>query len=403
MRKNAYGLFLMCFLLSAQSALAVGYEPLVHIPGLPEGGVVDISAYLVGIYNFLLSIVGILAVIMLIIGGMKYITAAGNSGAVTDAKDTIWNALFGLALALLSWVIVGTINPDVLYLRQPGAALSETDLTVTSPINRCYASYGGGTCTCNNGYSAAAATERVCQIICKLDNRCVTLDPNFCIAPGSSLGPNDPMAYDGYCSCKVGGRIPMPAGMTNCQEACLAAKKCGHKFLAVKVNASFEYAAEGDDGESKYLLNAARGDALWELEKTNDPNWGDFDINGESYTDDAGNEFVCALLVTNEQNNAIDDHWIFWVREGVKVGDDDTLWNDINPNFYSDCSGMTGTNEFSLSFGDCDQPSVERVMKAVYSDDVVDNCQSCSLADGIPGSKAFQFNRAYTCRGGYWQ
>ncbi|MDF1498199.1 MAG: pilin, partial [Patescibacteria group bacterium] len=103
----------------ANSAIAQQWTPLVRIPGLPATGGVSLSAYMVGLYDFLISIVGIVAVMMLIIGGMRYITSAGNQAAASDAKDIINNAIIGLILAVLSWVFIKTINPDVLYIKSP--------------------------------------------------------------------------------------------------------------------------------------------------------------------------------------------------------------------------------------------------------------------------------------------
>jgi len=51
-------------------------------------------------------IVGVAAVIMLIFGGLKYITSAGDSNSVASAKSTILYAIIGLALAAFSQAIV---------------------------------------------------------------------------------------------------------------------------------------------------------------------------------------------------------------------------------------------------------------------------------------------------------
>ena len=72
------------------------------------------GGYAVAIYEFLLSIVGIVAMVMIIIGGFRYMTSTGNASAMADAKDMIFSALLGLALALLSWLILYTINPDLI-------------------------------------------------------------------------------------------------------------------------------------------------------------------------------------------------------------------------------------------------------------------------------------------------
>ncbi len=58
------------------------------------------------IVNTLLFIIGAVAVIMLVYGGFKYVTSAGDSSAVTSAKNTILYAVIGIVVALLSWAIL---------------------------------------------------------------------------------------------------------------------------------------------------------------------------------------------------------------------------------------------------------------------------------------------------------
>lgn len=58
------------------------------------------------IVNIMLFIVGVLSVIMLIIGGLRYVVSGGNSSAVSAAKNTILYAIVGLVVALLSYAIV---------------------------------------------------------------------------------------------------------------------------------------------------------------------------------------------------------------------------------------------------------------------------------------------------------
>ena len=56
--------------------------------------------------NIFSSIVGIIAVVMIIVGGVKYITSQGESANVTSAKNTILYALVGLVVVALAQVIV---------------------------------------------------------------------------------------------------------------------------------------------------------------------------------------------------------------------------------------------------------------------------------------------------------
>ena len=58
------------------------------------------------ITNTVLFIVGVIAVIMLIIGGIKYVISGGDSKKVTDAKNTILYAIIGMVIAVFSYAIV---------------------------------------------------------------------------------------------------------------------------------------------------------------------------------------------------------------------------------------------------------------------------------------------------------
>ncbi|MDB5186480.1 MAG: rane protein [Candidatus Saccharibacteria bacterium] len=58
------------------------------------------------IINIFSVVVGIIAVIMIIIGGLKYITSGGDSGNVTGAKNTILYAIIGLVIVALAQIIV---------------------------------------------------------------------------------------------------------------------------------------------------------------------------------------------------------------------------------------------------------------------------------------------------------
>jgi hypothetical protein len=58
------------------------------------------------IVNLLSAIVGIVAVIMIIVGGFRYITSGGNDASVTAAKNTILYAVIGLVVVALAQVLV---------------------------------------------------------------------------------------------------------------------------------------------------------------------------------------------------------------------------------------------------------------------------------------------------------
>lgn len=59
--------------------------------------------------NTVLYIVGIIAVIMLIIGGIRYVTSGGDAKKVTDAKNTVLYAIIGLIISFLAFAIVNFV------------------------------------------------------------------------------------------------------------------------------------------------------------------------------------------------------------------------------------------------------------------------------------------------------
>ena len=59
--------------------------------------------------NILIWVVGIVAVIMIVWSGFKYITAAGDSGKIASAKSSLIYAIVGLIIAILAYAIVNFV------------------------------------------------------------------------------------------------------------------------------------------------------------------------------------------------------------------------------------------------------------------------------------------------------
>jgi vacuolar-type H+-ATPase subunit I/STV1 len=68
-----------------------------------EGGVFT------NIINAALFLIGAIAVLMLIYGGIRYTISGGDSKAVTDAKNTIMYAIVGIVVALMAYAIVNLV------------------------------------------------------------------------------------------------------------------------------------------------------------------------------------------------------------------------------------------------------------------------------------------------------
>jgi cytochrome bd-type quinol oxidase subunit 2 len=66
----------------------------------------SINELLRKIVNVISAIVGVVAVIMIVVGGFKYITSGGDSNNVSGAKNTIIYAIIGLVIVALAQLIV---------------------------------------------------------------------------------------------------------------------------------------------------------------------------------------------------------------------------------------------------------------------------------------------------------
>lgn len=74
----------------------------------PEAGsgTDDISSIMTLVVNIISIVVGFISVVMIIWGGMKYVTSGGESAKITSAKNTIMYALIGLVIVGLAQFIV---------------------------------------------------------------------------------------------------------------------------------------------------------------------------------------------------------------------------------------------------------------------------------------------------------
>lgn len=69
-----------------------------------------IPHYIVYFIEFLVGIAGIVAILFLVVGGFRYVLAGAVEGQREAAKATIRNALLGLVIVFISWVVVNTIQ-----------------------------------------------------------------------------------------------------------------------------------------------------------------------------------------------------------------------------------------------------------------------------------------------------
>lgn len=70
----------------------------------------DIKVTIASIIQALLGFIGIVFFILILWGGVQWMTSGGNEKKLEDAKKRILNASIGLALVLMSYAIASTIN-----------------------------------------------------------------------------------------------------------------------------------------------------------------------------------------------------------------------------------------------------------------------------------------------------
>lgn len=136
-----YVFIIILLFITSSALIAISYLPyavmaqvrletgLPNIPGgqLPNDGN-ELPNYIYYLFIFGFGSISVLALAQMIIGGIMYILAASNAVKVEEAKDTIKQALFGFGILLVSYLLLRTINPDLVRLQNP-----ITPNTSTSP------------------------------------------------------------------------------------------------------------------------------------------------------------------------------------------------------------------------------------------------------------------------------
>ena len=95
----------------------IKYKPLAPLPGFEEefdsSQECAFGAYLNIVFRLVIGISAVLAMVMIVYGGIEYMSGSVISQK-ENGKETITNAIFGLAIALGSWLLLNTLNPQLL-------------------------------------------------------------------------------------------------------------------------------------------------------------------------------------------------------------------------------------------------------------------------------------------------
>ena len=93
-------------------------------PSLPGALAATPSAgpgvFVANFYQYALFVSGLLAFGAIVYGGIRYAWARGNPSGETEAKQWIWSALLGLLLLASAYLVLRTVNPNLVDLSLPG-------------------------------------------------------------------------------------------------------------------------------------------------------------------------------------------------------------------------------------------------------------------------------------------
>lgn len=185
----------------------------------------SIAQYLVNIYRFGLGIAGILAVGMIVTGAIYMTVSSSSIDKKSEGRDMITNALIGVALLFGSYILLNTINPELITLKDPAVKM----LTIASsslytgediPIRGVTGCPEAFAASCSeqglvaftkyntSTYRAAANTQ-----ICASTN-----DPNINPATGYVQCLPESLTNDRYSLCSAGARITNQAYLDDCMS-----------------------------------------------------------------------------------------------------------------------------------------------------------------------------------------
>ena len=83
------------------------------VSSVNDGNSTDLPSFITNIVNILLFLAGAVAVIVIIIGGIRYVMSSGDAGQVQSAKNTILYAVIGLIVVIMAYAIVNFVVTNV--------------------------------------------------------------------------------------------------------------------------------------------------------------------------------------------------------------------------------------------------------------------------------------------------
>jgi hypothetical protein len=201
--------------INAKSPMTLTYTPLEPLSPNDTNGYGSIQQYLQSAFTILISLGGLFAVTMLTLSGVRYML----SESFTDkdkAKTRIIASLWGLLLLASSWLILHTINPQLLQFNLTGVGIGGTGNYSPLPNTSTTGSTGGGTPLSTQQNQAVQASLNAqtgpqtaevlfSDVVDPNNSAAVTAINNQCNSAANQLNNTDWSSVKSACATGAGG------------------------------------------------------------------------------------------------------------------------------------------------------------------------------------------------------
>jgi ABC-type Fe3+ transport system permease subunit len=116
--KTAFLIALLCFSFNSlfvvvTASAAPKDQVLGGASSVNDGGTSDLAGTFKKVINTLLFITGMIAVLFIVIGGLRFVTSNGDSNQASQARNTVLYAVIGLVVAIMAYAIVNFVVSNI--------------------------------------------------------------------------------------------------------------------------------------------------------------------------------------------------------------------------------------------------------------------------------------------------
>jgi len=125
-----------------------------------------IADYIKTFFKYLSGVAGILATVFMMIGGLLWLTAGGSPDKISSAKAYVTSSITGLLLAFGAYILLATINTDLVNLRV-------SKINQIAPMGCCPSPKDGGKCAYTSQANCSSGWKNDSDLVCSGDGtRC---------------------------------------------------------------------------------------------------------------------------------------------------------------------------------------------------------------------------------------